>query len=298
MQKKYVKLILFGVFILGSLRGAADDQYQQQQQPAIQENQPDLEQQVEIPPESEILVRYGESQAAELSAEKSVKVLIWNVRKFDRPATYRHVQRLARIADFKLIQESIMNSTAADFFNEKTIGFETNGAISFLDEKKTGTGVSTSHRVLAKSITPIRSREVEPVIKTPKMILLTEHSVQGREESLLVANIHGLNFVPNEKFAVQLAQLEAALSQHQGHIILGGDFNTHNVDKAVMVGEMARRIGLTYVQMEGANGIGLRLDHLFVRGFDVVKAQLLKDVKSSDHLPLWAELKFKSDEKN
>src|SRR5690606_1151818 len=112
-----------------------------------------------------------------------------------------------------------------------------------------------SSRFAAISSLPVRSLEKEPILRTSKMILLTEYKIKDSAETLMVANIHGLNFVPNWKFQVQLAQLEMELKKHRGPIILGGDFNTHNIPKLMLMADFAVRLRLDYVAMPWVDGM-------------------------------------------
>lgn len=246
----------------------------------------------ELPHESEMLVRYGGSPQVAFDTTKPFKVFNWNVHKFDNQQTFDSMQKISQTADVLLVQESMMNPPSDRFFNRVMNGFETLGAISFFTEDSSGTGVSTSSRVAAHFALPIRSREVEPVLKTPKMILIQEYKLIDREDTLAVANIHGLNFVPNWKFGVQLDQLAEALADHKGPIVLAGDFNTHNIEKAQLLRRLSQRLGLEYVWMQNNPGGRVQLDHMFVRGLKPKVARVLTELKSSDHFPLWAELRF------
>jgi endonuclease/exonuclease/phosphatase (EEP) superfamily protein YafD len=248
--------------------------------------------QAELPHENEILVRYGSTPQIAFDADKPLRVFNWNVHKFDNQQTFDSVQKISNKADVILVQESMMEPQTENLFGRLLHGFETLGAISFYTQGAIGTGVSTSSRAHAQYVLPIRSREVEPVVNTPKMVLIKVYKLIGRQDTLAVANIHGLNFVPNWKFGVQLDQLEAALADHVGPVVLAGDFNTHNVEKAQLVRAMTQRLGLQYVWMKNTPGGRVQLDHMFVRGLKPKVALVLTDWRSSDHFPLWAELDF------
>ena len=239
------------------------------------------------------LVFYGQAEHKELDSKKPLRVLSWNIHKLEDINTYQDVFKLSKNSDIMVLQESMMNNVTRDFFGEITIGLETLGAISFNTNSDGGTGVATSSRIQNISATPIRSRETEPILNTPKMILITEYKIKDAKQTLMVANIHGLNFVPNWKFGVQLSQLEVELSKHPGPILLAGDFNTHNPPKTRLLAEMVKRLKLKHIEMPNKKFFRLDLDHIFARGFNVRHASLLHEFTSSDHTPLWAELEFK-----
>lgn len=239
------------------------------------------------------LVSYGNAEYPNIDSKKPLNVLCWNVQKFQNSLSYHDIHRVIPEIDVLILQESMMHSTAEQFFNENLTGLETFGAISFKTREDGHTGVSTSARIQAVSTLPIRSIETEPILNTPKMILITEYKIKDSAQTLMVANIHGLNFVPNWKFASQLSQLEAKLSKHIGPILLAGDFNTHNWLRTEMLDQFAGRLKLNYVDMPNSKDLFILLDHILVRGLRSHDSGMLRRVTSSDHFPLWAELEFK-----
>jgi endonuclease/exonuclease/phosphatase (EEP) superfamily protein YafD len=74
--------------------------------------------------------------------------------------------------------------------------------------------------------------------------------------------------------------------------VLAGDFNTWSEERHNVLNEIARRLGMTSVDLvpDGRRRtFGRHLDHLFVRGLRVLNAHA-PEVKSSDHNPIFATL--------
>ena len=103
--------------------------------------------------------------------------------------------------------------------------------------------------------------------------------------------------VPWVGYRAQLTALADALADHEGPIVLGGDLNTWSDDRAQVVREVAGRLGLvevTYPEDGRTRFIGKQVDHILVRGLDVVASRTIV-VTSSDHNPVEAVLRTKRD---
>lgn len=163
-------------------------------------------------------------------------------------------------------------------------------------------GVMTLSRLPARRAQSMKTRFRELLVTAPKTSLLTEHPLlDGR--TLLAANVHLLNF---ERFSTpglfsQLSELEVALREHEGPVVVAGDFNVWNQVRLGLVEGLMRRVGLVEVdgfpegRRTGDLGPGwtaiagvdpaLALDRVYHRGLEPVEAEVL-DYTSSDHVPL------------
>ena len=84
------------------------------------------------------------------------------------------------------------------------------------------------------------------------------------------------------------------LAEHDGPIVLGGDLNTWTDDRAQVVREIAVRLGLveaTYAEDGRTLFLGDQVDHILVRGLDVVASSAMA-VTLSDHNPVDAVFRF------
>ncbi|SDJ77286.1 Uncharacterized conserved protein YafD, endonuclease/exonuclease/phosphatase (EEP) superfamily [Ferrimonas sediminum] len=158
--------------------------------------------------------------------------------------------------------------------------------------------------VMSLAASPIQSTYLqlsaptEPVTNTPKASLMSE-LIMADGQSLLMVNIHGINFVTNAKYQRQLDTLESAIDRHQGPVIFAGDFNTWSDDRKALLDALAQRQGLASVPFANSEGIkqffGHKLDHILyscqltpVAG----SADVLSHYTSSDHTPLYVQFDY------
>lgn len=231
--------------------------------------------------------RYNSTREKALVPGQKVNVFVWNVHKYTDELARQTVAKKSEIADFVLIQESMMGDGFTAFY-ESAKSMAWYSAKSFETDPGIFTGVTTGSKYRVVAASGILSYAREPVTSTPKMIVLTEIDIKGRSETLLIANIHGINFVSTAEFASQIEQLQNALLEHKGPIIVAGDFNLWWYERALVLGRMARNVGLDYVWLEGDRRT-LPLDQMFVRGLSIVKGRVMSEQGGSDHWPLWGE---------
>ncbi len=139
----------------------------------------------------------------------------------------------------------------------------------------------------------------EPVTGTPKVSLFVEYSLGDCQETLLAVNTHLINFVELSKFQAQLQEIAAIIFQHQGAVILSGDFNTWNRSRWLLLLQMTAKLGLTPVAFPAIEAQKIKrfllsppLDYIFYRGLrqKTASAKVIDNISSSDHNPLLVEL--------
>jgi endonuclease/exonuclease/phosphatase (EEP) superfamily protein YafD len=215
----------------------------------------------------------------------SLGILSWNVKK-GQHANWRHdLARLAAGKNLILIQEASLNPELLDALQPTAHwafapGYRT---------RDSATGVMTLSTT--PPLTQCNLQAVEPWLRTPKATSITEFGLTGTDETLVVANIHAVNFsVGVVEFRQQIEDLRTALAEHLGPIILSGDFNTWRAARLEILGEVTRDLGLAPVAFDDDHrklAFGLPLDHLFVRGLSL-KNSGTQPVRTSDHNPLAA----------
>lgn len=138
-----------------------------------------------------------------------------------------------------------------------------------------------------------------PLRKMHRIAVLSVLEVGGQE--VLVGNVHTHTLLfGNEVRLDQMACVADNLEGKYSFGIVGGDFNT---DSEYIVREMERifrRSG--YVRATGDIGpthkqdllglVDLELDHLFVKGMEVVSSGKVEDAAASDHLPIWLSVRL------
>jgi endonuclease/exonuclease/phosphatase (EEP) superfamily protein YafD len=79
-------------------------------------------------------------------------------------------------------------------------------------------------------------------------------------------------------------------------VILAGDFNTWSNLRYKSLQDVAEQMGLAEVKLAKRrtrlSHFKRHLDHLFYKGLELVKAEMLTNVITSDHFPITAEFKI------
>ncbi len=208
-----------------------------------------------------------------------ISMLSWNIKKGSESAWDSDLRRLATGKDLVLLQEARL---IPSFYGPLSESMYRNGAKGW----KTS-GVLTAAR--AKHVNRCSYQHQEPILGTPKASLLTEYRLFGTDNTLLVINVHVVNFALGlSEFREQIGDLHTVMARHAGPIILSGDFNTWRSSRLEMLGAFAADLGMRSIQFaddDRTRKFGYALDHIFVRGLRPVSSHV-ESVNSSDHNPL------------
>jgi endonuclease/exonuclease/phosphatase (EEP) superfamily protein YafD len=219
----------------------------------------------------------------------TIRLLNWNAQKLGHVNAHSDLARLGNEADLILIQETVMDS---EHMEQVSPLFHWVYAPGYT---KTGisTGVMTASRVKPLSSCILSSRE--PWLGTPKATNITRYALSDSEQTLLVINVHLINFTMSARaMRDQLNEALAFVVQHSGPVIVSGDFNTWTNKRATVVAETMARLGLLAVQFDDDSRtkiFGHPVDHVFVRGIDTTVAKSIQ-LDSSDHNPISAVLEI------
>jgi endonuclease/exonuclease/phosphatase (EEP) superfamily protein YafD len=213
---------------------------------------------------------------------KHIHVVSWNIAKGSLQDWHGDLQHLTHNADLALIQEAKLEHYMHQVMPDSCWAF----APGYRRHNHT-TGVMTIAR--AETIQRSAHRHREPFTLLPKAALITEYRLKDRDDTLLVANVHAINFTPGTgHFRRQLHAVVAPLEHHRGPIILSGDFNTWRGKRQRILEELIGYLGLhtaSYDQDHRRCSFGFALDHLFYRGLHH-KSGIVSRVFSSDHNPI------------
>jgi endonuclease/exonuclease/phosphatase (EEP) superfamily protein YafD len=154
------------------------------------------------------------------------------------------------------------------------------------------TGVLSAARV--RPANACVQRLFEPLLELPKSAVIVRYAMQGVDGTLAVANLHSINFTLGlVDYREQLEAIARELAGHRGPVVVGGDLNTWHPWRLAIVEEVMRGMGLVAVLPpvdSRSRFLGHPVDHLFVRGLEVLHAEA-PEVVSSDHNPLLATLR-------
>lgn len=112
--------------------------------------------------------------------------------------------------------------------------------------------------------------------------------------------VHKEVFLKPSNRQKQVETILKAMPEGQEHAVVAGDFNTFYKKSLVTILDSFSRAGFrlatmdvdwTYKHWYLLNKKS-RLDHIFVKGFDTFQSGKVHDHGPSDHLPIWAVLKF------
>jgi endonuclease/exonuclease/phosphatase (EEP) superfamily protein YafD len=217
-------------------------------------------------------------------------LLNWNMMKGGGEGWEDDFARLADGADLLTLQEAYLNDGLHRLLYLEEYQWELTAA--FLMGRREA-GVLTGSRTAPVFF--CASRFTEPLIGIPKTALISLYPMSGTGRSLLVANVHLINFtLGTDDYRDQLRELERLLSGHQGPILLAGDFNTWSEGRMTVVEGLADSLGLRKVVFSHGDPsfvLGRPVDHIFYRGLEIVEARAER-VSTSDHHPLLAKFRM------
>lgn len=229
------------------------------------------------------------SQQQELDSS-DIRMVNWNIQKGGDPDWTDDLSMLTNETDLMIFQEAALEMdaweiVAADHYRSFAPGYRTRGTAGLV------TGVMTLSA--AEPLTSCSLVSFEPWLRTPKATMITEYGLTDTDQSLLVVNIHAINFTfSNKDFREQVRRALSVISEHPGPVLLSGDFNTWHWRQWKILGEMANSHGLrtlNYDEDHRKRVFGQPLDHIYVRGLRVIDATSFR-VDSSDHNPMSATL--------
>jgi len=236
-------------------------------------------------------VRFGRAASPSPLSSKALRLLVWNIHKGLDENLPKDFANISYAADLTLLQEAVSEKVFTTKLStaNPTLGWTL--AISFELSQNNYTGVATGSKTPPLREEAIVSEVTEPIAGTPKTVLLSEYALENREDSLLVVNIHGINFVTNEDFKTQIRQMLKKIYHHKGPMIIAGDFNTWNDGRLEYLQKALASLGVRSVHTPEPGGF-FKLDHIFVRGFVPRFIFNLNHIESSDHKPLLIDLLF------
>lgn len=225
---------------------------------------------------------------------ETIDVLIWNTYKGSKKGFREDALRLMKNTHLNIFQECVQKKE----FDEVISLFH---RLEVEEANSWGSnGVCTSSQVTTLETEAIRTEVRELYFFTSKSSLVTTYPMMSRArevKELLVINVHMINFRAIKAFQKQLEQLRPRLENHEGPIIVAGDFNTWAKERQKVVTDFLKEFSIEEVQFTNnqndpdprASFFGV-LDRAFVRGLEITGTEVYQEVKSSDHKPFSLQL--------
>ena len=236
----------------------------------------------------------------------SIRILNWNIHKEGNQKPWRD-DFLRIVAEKKphiiTFQEARLETGFRSLFDEDLrIGwaFSPN---TFQEKYDAYCGVLTASHYRPDVVQAMLSSGFEPITRTPKAALFTRYDLGPDNSPLLVVNVHGINFkIGLDDFQDQLIEIFDRIADHHGPVVLAGDFNTWRERRLAYLAEMAAGAGLVPVDFSPETDwieslSDNPLDHIFYSQALLAPktgtSDVLEEVQTSDHRPLYVELTLK-----
>jgi endonuclease/exonuclease/phosphatase (EEP) superfamily protein YafD len=231
-------------------------------------------------------------QADELNARNFV-VLNWNSYKGKKKGWQEDFDRLSSQSDLVIMQEGHLNVDLQDLLNKRQYKWDIAKAFIYRD---TYHGVLTASRIKPDFLCSLR--QPEPLSGIPKTVLITRYPLANTVESLVVANVHMINFsLDIAAYRAQLTKIAEIVAQHQGPLIVAGDFNSWNTARQSTLAEFMQELDLRQVGFEDDKRVtfmGQNVDHIFYKKLLPIEA-FTEKVTTSDHNPMLVTFRLTDD---
>ena len=235
------------------------------------------------------LICYQSDQAPREITQKTFRLLVWNLHKGQDAGWQQALNRLAQGRDLLLLQEVLNTQELAAQYSSRFPTALYASAFAYLQQQS---GVEILSQFAPHFY--CAGAKSEPWIRIPKVGAAMSLPLSNGQ-ALLLVNVHLINFEINPTtYEEQLRTLMQLVSQHQGPLVLSGDFNSWNGYRAQIIRKVINEFGLEEVSFEQDHRLrflGNPLDHIFVRGLNVLNATT-EPTESSDHAPLLLEVEL------
>lgn len=232
--------------------------------------------------------RLIEQRSDTRSLPAQFSVAVWNVYKWRRDGSYNRLTQLANQSDLLLLQEAVGTAVLPAHLED----FQWHLHQAFRKDDL-AVGVMTASRV--EPLQLCGEQFIEPWLGLPKTLLITRYALPETDQSLLVINLHAVNFTLGiDDYQAQLQQIRSVADAHAGPLLLAGDFNSWNGDRQQALQATARALALqavVYADDKRSTMFGHALDGIWVRGLQTQSAEVLF-TPSSDHNALIARFSY------
>lgn len=210
-------------------------------------------------------------------------LLNWNIFKQQNTNWQKTLQKWSQKSDLLTLQEIKYSPAFINFSQTNSWFYFQNNAFQY---QEVIYGVNTLSKVKPSYI--CGTRYSEPWLIIPKTGLATIYPLDKLPDSLLLINIHGVNFTFTATPLVdQIQPYLTLIKSHSGPVIFSGDFNTWSAPRLEQVAQILQQAGFQEALFENdrrTTVFGKPLDHIYYRGLEVVNSESWA-TKTSDHNP-------------
>ena len=222
----------------------------------------------------------------------NIAFLNWNIYKGSEEGWRDDLSAFAKDHDVMTIQEAMLSDEMTTLLHTHGFNWVMNTAFHL-----NGTAAGVMNVASTGAIHSCGFKVNEPLVWIPKSALVSYYQIDGSDEKLLVANIHGINFTLGvSSYREQLDRLYDAVKYHDGPMIVAGDFNSWSDDRMAVVNQLVKKLKLSALEYAVNNKthlFGNAIDHVFYRQLEPLKHEV-QQVSSSDHNPISVNFKLRS----
>ncbi|MFT6926913.1 MAG: endonuclease/exonuclease/phosphatase (EEP) superfamily protein YafD [Psychromonas sp.] len=218
-------------------------------------------------------------------------LLNWNIYKQQHTNWQKALQKWTQKSDLLTLQEIKYSPAFINFSQINSLFYFQNNAFQYQDVVY---GVNTLSKVAPSYV--CGTRYSEPWISIPKTGIATIYPLENLPDSLLLINIHGVNFTfTAAPLMEQIQPYLALIKSHRGPVIFSGDFNTWSAQRLEQVAQTLLQADFQdalFANDQRITIFGQPLDHIYYRGLQVVKSESWA-TKTSDHNPQLVTFKLR-----
>ena len=248
-----------------------------------------------IPADNDVIKTLGKASRTQLPSRK-LKFLVWNLYKGAKDTFSIEYMSLGFDRDIIMNQEVFLDKNMLGTFKFMPHFMFTTATSFFSGKEKIRTGVANISTVKPVFTDFLRTEVLEPVVNSPKVLLINSYPIRFSNKKLTVVNIHGINFVTNKNFRFELNRIYEKIKDIPAPLVFAGDFNTWNEERIALLSEYAKKLNLLEAKFFPDNRMsfnGHPLDHfLHTPDLKVINARVDGFYQGSDHKPLQVELEF------
>lgn len=220
-------------------------------------------------------------------------VLCWNTQKLTEKPEFQRT--LASVLTdypslFLLLQEVKLSAKSNWLLPSWSYAVAPN-----MQTRRSVYGVLTASSYAFKEAQARLSSKREGMFATHKSYMLSHHSL-AEGGSLLVVNVHAINFVRARQFSQEIELIKEEILEHKGPLIVAGDFNVWSRQRRLSLLQLCRSVGLRQAIMVDPHHVKAYrqhpLDFIFYRDLTLQETLAIDTSKVSDHNPLYARFKL------
>lgn len=232
---------------------------------------------------------FSSPAVGQTTLNRHFRLLSWNILKGDRMNDWvSDFRSLSPQYDLLALQEATSESIVMNEMNRLKNSYHYDFVVSWIKDKtQVKSGVLTLSKAQPVSLKWMRTDDLEPIVKTPKVTAASFFDVGGGVKIALL-NIHAINAVNTDKFEKHLRQSLELIKNHKGPVIFIGDFNTRNKARIAKARSIVAEFGMKeydFKRIKVADMLS-HLDRVYARGIIVHKVEMLENIRSSDHFPI------------